>query len=189
MAASTVFNPTVKETPMKYAMILAALPLALTTSACDGGGSSTNTAAGTSVVAPPIALNKVAKAEGLEFAITRIDQRGQIGIAAAGMKAAAGETYVVARYTIKNVGTAPLTFTERPALSLVDAKGQSYPDDVSTSMMASNGLEEMTGMTSDLNPNVSGKGVAVWKVDKAAFDKVTWRLVLSSSPQLTFALK
>lgn len=166
------------------------LAIAVVLSGCDAPSGTGNETTTTSTAASaPVALGKVGKANGIELTVTKIEQRSQIGASVAALKAAPSEIYVVARYTIKNVGSEPLAFTARPELSLVDAKGQDYSVDLPAAAMAGNSLEELTDGVADLNPNTSAKGVAVWKVEKAAFDKGTWKLGLSSDPQITFALK
>jgi hypothetical protein len=166
-----------------------ALAFATMLSACDGSGPAGNTVATVAPSEASLKLGAVGKANGLEVAVIGVETRGQLGMAAAGMKASPAETFVVVRYTLKNTGEAPMGFMDRPGISLIDAKGQTYAIDMTAATMASNGLEELNGMTADLNPNVTAKNVGVWKVDKAAFDKATWKLVLASDPQLKFALK
>jgi hypothetical protein len=106
-----------------------------------------------------------------------------------GPKAEASETFVVVSYTLKNTSGKALPFLERPGLSLVDGKGQTYaPDDIA-GIMAAGMMNDPSGMSADLNPNVSAKTKAVWKLDKAAFDRATWRLNVATDPQLAFSLK
>lgn len=163
--------------------------LAAFLTACDGGSTTTASNETTTETTAPVALKQTGKAEGVDFTVTAVDTPRQIGPAGVGPKAEAGETFVVISYTIKNTGSKLLPFMDRPGLSLVDAKGQTYaPDDMATPM-AGGMMDDPTGISSDLNPNVSAKTKAAWKVDKAAFDKGTWKLVVASDPQLTFALK
>jgi hypothetical protein len=170
--------------------IPAAISLALLLSACDGGNAPSNNAvAPTTTEATSVPIGRPGSATGVQFTVTKIDNRAQLGMAGAGMKAEPTETYVVVRYTLKNTGAVPLSLSDRPSISLVDAKGQSYATDMSAAAMASDGLDELNGMANDINPNTSAKGVAVWKVEKAAFDNGTWKLVLPTNPQLTFSLK
>jgi hypothetical protein len=162
--------------------------LAAFLTAC-GGTTTTTSDTKKEAAAAPIALKQAGKAEGVDVTVTAVDTPKQIGPAGVGPKAGAGETFVVVSYTIKNTGSEQLSFMDRPGLSLVDDKGQTYtPDDMATPM-AGGMMEDPTGISSDLNPNVSAKTKAAWKVDKAAFDKGTWKLVVASDPQLTFALK
>lgn len=158
--------------------------------ACGGGTTTASNETKTeSAAAAPIAFKQAGKAEGVDFTVIAVDTPKQIGPAGIGPKAEAGETFVVVSYMIKNTGSKQLSFMDRPGLSLVDAKGQSYaPDDMATPM-AGGMMDDPTGTSSDLNPNVSAKTKAAWKVDKAAFDKGSWKLVVASDPQLTFALK
>jgi hypothetical protein len=168
------------------------LALAVLLSACGASDPSpgNNTAnAVTQNVAEPVAIGAAGKREGLEFTVTKVETTSLIGPAGIGTTASDGETFVVASYTIKNTADKPLSFLERPRPTLVDGNGQSYsPDEMATGMTAAT-MTHPSGMASDLNPNVSAKGKMAWKVDKEAFDKGKWQLVLAGDPPLTFALK
>lgn len=153
---------------------------------CDGG---TATKSATTSDAPAIAVNKVGKATRLDFTVTAVKATTQVGPVGVGPKAEAGETFVVVDYTLKNTADKPLTYAERPAINLIDGKGQTYAADEIASATAGAMAKDPSGMVSDLNPNVAARTEAVWKVDKAAFDRKTWKLVVASDPQLTFALK
>ncbi len=162
--------------------------------ACGDGGSPSQSAVnGVDLVAqsitPAIAVGEPGKAGAVQFTVTAVSTTGQIGPAPVGAKAEPGETFVVVSYTIKNVGSATLPFVDRPGVTLVDVKGQSYEPDMSSSMMAAGMMSDTSGMASDLNPNVSAKTKVAWKVDKAAFDKASWTAVTGTDPALTFALK
>ena len=177
---------------MRHSVLLAAAVAALAClAACGSTPPTQKEASGSSATAdtPLIARGEAGRATAIEVTITDVTARLQLGAAPATLKAEAGETYVIVSYTLKNTGTAPLPLMERPSLSLVDGKGQTYSPDQMASMMAAVALDDPSGMAADLNPNVSAKNKAAWKVDKAAFDKATWRLVLASDPQLTFSLK
>jgi hypothetical protein len=166
----------------QFTMLLVAALLA----GCDGGTSTNSVVAAD---APAIALNKVGKASGLEFTVTAAKTTAQIGPAGAGPKAEGGETFVVVDYTLKNTADKPLTYAERPAINLVDGKGQTYAADVVASATAGAIAKDPSGMVSDLNPRVSVRTKAAWKIEKAAFDRKTWKVVVASDPQLTFSLK
>ena len=138
---------------------------------------------------PPIALKQTGNATGVDFTVTDVATPNQIGPGGIGPKAEAGETFVVVSYTLKNTGGAQLPMMERPGLSLIDSKGQSFPADEMATAMAGGMMDDPSGMVSDLSPNVLAKSKAAWKLDKAAFDRGTWRLIVASDPQLTFALR
>ena len=164
--------------------------LAVLLSGCGGDGSQPAADQPTAQAeAAPVALKQIGKAEGIDFTVTDVATPNQIGPAGLGPKAETGETFVVVSYTIKNTADEALALMERPGLSLIDGSGRSYaPDDLATPMAAGM-MDDATGMAADLNPNVSAKTKAAWKVDKAAFDRGTWRLVVATDPTLTFALK
>lgn len=175
----------------KHTYMVIALAAVLT--ACGGGSPSQPAGNGVDAAAhsstPAIAVGEPGKAGAVQFIVTSVSTTGQIGPAPVGAKAEAGETFVVVSYTIKNVGDATLPFADRPGVTLVDGKGQSYEPDMSSSMMAAGMMSDTSGMASDLNPNVSAKTKVAWKIDKAAFDKASWKVVVATDPALTFALK
>lgn len=162
-------------------------------SACDSGSSSsdssTNAAAPSAPAAVSLPVDQTGKADGLDFTVTDVATPNQVGPAGVGLKAETGETFVVVSYTIKNTSGKALPLMERPGLSLIDANGQSYAPDDMAGVMSATTMSDPSGMAADLNPNVSAKSKAAWKIDKAAFDKAAWKLVVNSDPQLTFALK
>ena len=138
---------------------------------------------------PPVALGQTASSDGVEIAITDVDQTKQLGPSGVGLTAEPSETFVVVSYTLKNTSDKALPFLERPGLALVDETGRTYaPDDIAAAMSAIS-MDDPTGLSSDLNPNVSAKTKAAWKLDEASFDRATWRLVVSSRPTITLALQ
>lgn len=173
---------------MKYSY--ASVALAALLSACGGGsGSAGNSTAAEVPATAPTAVGHAAKAEGIDLTITDVATPKQLGPQGVGGKAEKGETYVVVSYTIRNTASKTLPFQEWPAFSLVDGGGHSYPSDAMASAMSASTMTDPSGMMSDLNPSVSAKAKAAWKVDAKTFDRGTWRLVVASDPQLTFALK
>ena len=169
---------------------ITALAVLTALSAC-GEGSSSQTA-NTSVAAaetPPLPIKRTGSAEGVDVTVTDVATPKQIGPAPVGLKAEGGETFVVVSYTIKNTGGKALGLMDRPELSLIDASGTTYAPDQTATPMAAVSMDDPSGIASDLNPNVSANTKAVWKIDKSAFDRGTWKLVLASDPKLTFALK
>lgn len=171
---------------------LIALGLTLGVAACDSGNGTPAAEAVKKEVAAPapvVALGQTGGTDGVELTVTDVSMPTQVGSADTGAKAGPGETFVVVSYTMKNVGPKPLPYGERPKLALIDAQGNSYALDDSASFMASFLMDDASGMTSDLNPNVSAKTKMAWKVDKAAFDKATWKVRLDSPSQPVFALQ
>jgi len=172
---------------IKQATMAAISAVALALSACgetsQSGGNAQS--GGESNSAATFAIGKTGTAKGVEYVLTKVEQRTQIGPAGIGPKAEPNETFVVAHYTIKNTSSSPLPALERPGVGLVDGSGQTFALDDLASGMAS----DMTGLYEDLNPGVSAKTAAAWKVDKKAFDQATWKFVVQSDPTLTFALK
>ena len=194
---------------MKYRYM--ALALATIVAACDGGtDASLDDAiaqeASTKGVQdlPVVPLEKSAEAEGFEVTVNAVEQRSQIGIEGLGPAAGAGETFIVVRYSLKNLGKKPVSSWDFPTVDLMDSSSQVYAGDSEASALESALSEDITG-SSDLNPNITAKLVSVWKIHKASFDESTWRMKISfgsaiadaitwpldsnSPPPLIFALK
>lgn len=180
-----------REYAMTTKLYLATAMCALLAACGEGSsaGGDTNNSTTAVQAAQPISLGQTGKADGLDLTVTAVATPSQVGPAEAGLKAEAGETFVVVSYTLKNTSDKPLPMMERPGLELVDGEGQTYAPDTIASPMAAILMDDPTGMAADLNPNISAKTKAAWKIDKVAFNKETWKLVLASDPQLTFALK
>ena len=156
-------------------------------SAC-GSSSDTSTTA-PAAPAKTYKLGETASAKGLDFTVTKVDQRSLLGAGGEGFKAEPGETFVVVYYTLKNTAGEALTLMDRPSISLTDAEGHSFIKDDAGSMMAGGMMKDPSGMASDLNPGVAAKTAAAWKVSKAAYGTGQWKLVVDTSPTLTFKLK
>ncbi len=171
-------------------------------------GTEENTAATEKAPLQRVALGKPGKAAGLELTVKSVSLTNQIGTKGFGPAAGAGETFVVVRYNIKNVGTKPIEGSDLPVVELLDSKDTVFAEDTDAAILAA-ALDNSLQTSNTANPNVTVKLVAVWKVDKAAFDKATWRLKVSfdrtlsamfdkavawpmdaqSTPPLTFELK
>ncbi len=162
-------------------------------SACSDGSSSQNASAPTEVASTPplpaVALGSSGQAAGIVFTITDVATPKQIGSVGVGPKAEAGETFLIVTYKLKNVSSRPLPPSARPTLTLIDPRGQTYAPDETASALAAVHAEDTGGFSADLNPNVSAKDCAAWKLDAKAFDRGTWRLSIATDPELTFALK
>lgn len=169
-----------------------ALLLSAGLTACDDGTVTSSTEQAKKAEAaslPLIALGETGSKDGVELTVTDVATPIQVGPAEHGEKAELGEIFVVVRYTMKNVGSKPLTFMNRPGLTLLDAGGNGYAVDNAASITATFMTEGLSGEASDLNPNVSAKAIEVWKVDKAAFDRTTWKVRLDTPSKPLFALK
>lgn len=156
----------------------AILASAILLNACD---SADDSIAATETAAAPIkvyAVGESASADGMEFAITAVEERSQIGPVGVGPKAASGETFVVVRYTIKNIGSKPIDSWNFPTFELLDGDRVALAKDTEATIL-DGALNSDGQSSSDLNPKVTAKQTAVWKVEKASFDKATWRLKVS----------
>lgn len=160
-------------------------------SACGEAPSSQTTGgeATAQVEAKPIALGETGKAKGVDITINSVKVTSQVGPSGVGIKAEAGETFVLVAYTIKNTGDETLSFMGRPAFSLIDPVGHSYTADEMVGAIDVAMSADGASASIDLNPRTSTKAGTGWKVAKAGFDKATWRIVVESDPALTFALK
>ena len=166
-----------------------ALAFATALGACDAGAPTANgniTASATNQAVLP--LKKPAKADGVTVTVDHVEQSAQAGPGGVAGKAGQGETFVIAYYSLKNTGSEPLSVMSLPSFSLIDRTGTSYARDeiASTTLSA---VTDASGLSGDINPNVTVRSVAAWKVDRKAFDRATWRVVASTEPQLAFALK
>ena len=171
---------------MRYALQIFAAASLFALGGCD---SSTSPASSSDATATPVKLHKIgeaAPAEGLTVTLTSVKQTSSPvpGITPAGPD----ETYLVAKYTLKNTGKSGIDLTSRPGVELHDAAGSTYAlDDVSTTVVAIMG--DSTGASSTMNPGTSAKTAAVWKVAKKGLDPATWKIVVRTTPALEFALK
>ncbi len=155
-------------------------------SAC---GSSSDTTTPAAAATKIYKLGETASAKGLDFTVTKVDQRSLLGAGGEGFKAEPGETFVVVYYTLKNTAGEALTLMDRPSISLTDATGHSFIKDDAGSMMEGGMMKDPSGMASDLNPGVAAKTAAAWKVSKAAYESGQWNIVVDTNPTLTFKLK
>ena len=138
---------------------------------------------------PPVSLGEPGNATDVAVTVRSVEEKRRFAPAGMGPEAGPAETFVIVRYAIKNTSRKPLSSVDRPAVTLVDGNGQGYSEDSQTSIVASGINNDIQDALADINPNVSAKVTAVWKVDKAAFDRATWKLRVATEPQLTFALK
>lgn len=162
---------------------LALLPL----TAC-GSSETNNGTTSEAPAAPALAIGETGKANGIEIAVTSVKSTNQVADPSAVPLAGPDETYVVVKYTIKNTSAAPLEVQNRPTIDLLDANGQSFAkDDIATGVAGA--MLDAQGMVNDINPGVTVKAAAVWKVAKQGFDLGTWKVVVRTDPALEFKLK
>lgn len=156
-------------------------------SACGSPSNTTATATGTDAT-PSLAVGKTGIANGVEITLTSVKQTNQVMSAKLVPLAGPQETYVVVKYTIKNTGSAPLAAMSHPELDLADPNGQVYSkDDMTTALVGA--MQDAQSMASDINPGITIKSAAVWKVAKQSFDLGTWKVVARTDPALEFKLK
>ena len=95
-----------------------------------------------------------------------------------------GETFVVARYEIENLGQKPISPFELPQVALIDGSGVEYGSDLeaSTSSGDSNGWDE-------INPGVVFKGTRSFKVVEERYDPSTWQIMVKTDPAIAYRLK
>lgn len=122
---------------------------------------------------PTVPLGQSAKEQNFEIKIDSVEDRSQVGVLDMGPKLSPGETFVVVRYTIKNIGRTPMDRGNQPDVKLIDGDYVEYAEDREAGMMESIKNEDDTGT---LNRNVTGKRTAVWRLEKTSFDKATWRI-------------
>lgn len=152
-----------------------ALVLAASLAACgdDTASDTAAAAAPTERDLPTTGLGKSAKAGNLEITIKSVEERSQVGVYGMGPKLSPGETFVVVRYTIKNIGSAPVDRGNQPDIKLIDGNYQEYAEDSEAEMLEAIKNDDDMGT---MNPSVTYKRTAVWRLGKEAFDKAKWRV-------------
>lgn len=151
------------------------LALAISTVACDEPTRSNSTAEAARA-ANPVALGKTGHGKVVDLTLTSVTTPRRLGTPGIGPRTQDGETFVVVRYKVKNTGTEPLSSSDRPSLTLIDGDGESYAEDSQAGLLAAALNDDLQDSSGDLNPNVSARDTAVWKVDKSSFDRSTWRV-------------
>ena len=134
---------------------------------------------------PTVAFGQPAKGSNLQIKIGSVEERSKVGVYGMGPKLSPGETFVVIRYTLKNISAKPIERANQPDVELIDAKGQDYARDTESEVMEAIKNGDNSGT---LNPNITSKQTAVWRVDKASFSKATWRLKVPLDATLDAAL-
>lgn len=129
--------------------------------------------------APPMAI---AVADGLEFTIKSVKTVEEVSRNQT-FTAAPGETFVVVRYTVKNVSDQVIKARDTSKLILRDEKGRRQERDNSLSVWTTDETE------ADLNPDLSGPRTDIWRVASATYNPSTWLLVAETKPELTFKLQ
>ncbi|HEV7314898.1 DUF4352 domain-containing protein [Sphingopyxis sp.] len=150
--------------------------LTLGLAACGGGDDTASNAVAetpTERDLPTVAIGKSAKGNDLEITIKSVETQSKVGVYGMGPTLSPDETFVVVRYTIKNVGSAPVDRGNQPDIKLIDGNSQEYAEDGEAEMLEAIKNNDDTGT---LNPNVTYKKTAVWRLGKASFDKATWRV-------------
>lgn len=128
--------------------------------------------------APPITYGTSGAASDMEVTVNSVEQKELIGPKGFGDEAAPGETFVVVRYTVKNLSKKPLMRPDFPGVELIDGSDQGYAEDRQAAVLEA-ALNDDLQSSGDLNPNVSAKLTSVWKVDRTSFDPAVWRLKVS----------
>lgn len=172
-----------RRTPLRAMFALACMsPLA----GCGSDQAPSETASSVPDAPVLVPRGKVISAGGFEVGLTSIKKKAQIGAEGIGPRAGAGETFVVARYTVGNVGSEPVDSVDFPKFELIDGDGQVYAEDGQATM-----LESMLGdaHTGALNPGVSARLISVWKVRTSSFDPTAWRLKVSFDQGLSAMAK
>lgn len=153
------------------------------------GCGSDQTPSETSPTAAPVVIpfGQGVTADGFEIALRSIKQRKQIGAAGIGPAAGTGETFVVAHYTVMNLGTEPVDYLNFPTVELIDGAGQVYAKDDEASTVAA-ALAD-ANHSGKLNPKVMANQIYVWKVSKASFDPRVWHLKVSFDRGMNATIK
>lgn len=161
-----------------FVLSFAVLPLV----SCGGSSTSTPTA--------PAKIYNIGEAittDKYEYKITKVETRQKVGITYAEEKASDGATIVAIGFSVKNIGTKPMSSFEQPSLKLVDDKGTEYSTDIAKSSAYSMEVDPNQKVLSDLNPGITIKGADAFEVSKELFNRATWKLKTSDGAIISLA--
>jgi hypothetical protein len=99
-----------------------------------------------------------------------------------------GSTYVVVRYTIKNISAKPLGMFDKPSVHLVDPAGVEYDEDLGGTAAYATSTDLDEKVLSDLNPGIRTRGAAVFNVATDRFKPETWSVVIKADQRVVYRL-
>ena len=121
-----------------------------------------------------------------KFTLASVSERSKASDNPFADSAGPGEVFVVAKFTVKNLGSSPLDTSGLPKVELLDDQGTAYAEDsLNSALVADGGLESLN----DINPGVTYRSGLAWKVAKGAFDPAKWKIVVRADPAFEYRLK
>ena len=95
-------------------------------------------------------------------------------------KASEGATYVGILFNYKNIGTKPVSFINKPKITLRSSDGITYNPDVQATIAYSFDAKVDEKAISDLNPGIKVYGAHIFEVSKELFDARTWNVLVDA---------
>lgn len=125
----------------------------------------------------------------VEVTVTGVEQKSQVGNPMFASRPAEGGVYVVVRWKYKNIGSTPIGLFSKPNVNLLDPKDVKYDVDIGASSSYATEANLTSKVLSDLNPGITASEAEVFEVAKGAFDKNTWRVLVSADDDFKVSLK
>ncbi|YCA46536.1 DUF4352 domain-containing protein (plasmid) [Bacillus sp. JZ8] len=111
----------------------------------------------------------------VEVAITKVEEKSQVGNEYVNKQASEGGTFVAIQWTLKNISDKPLGTFSTPTIKLIDEKGTEYEADIdATSNYALETDIDNSKILSDLNPNIKVNDVQVFEISKDSYTSGKW---------------
>lgn len=148
--------------------------------------SSTNTASNSGTTKPEevkYKLNDMIKNDKFEIAVTKIEQRKEVGTKFFHSNPAEGGMYVAVQWKYKNISDKPIGSFSTPRVKLMDANGTSYDPDIEASGNFATEIDPDRKVFSDLNPGISVNDAKVFEVGKDKFDMANWKLEINADSE------
>lgn len=121
----------------------------------------------------PGAGDRVARA-GLEFELSQVALRKQLGNEWVGSRAAKGGVYLVIDWAYKNVSGKPMSAFSQPELVLISPDGTEYEEDVGATATHATEVDIDEKILSNLNPGITVQTAAVFEVAEELIAKDGW---------------
>lgn len=125
-------------------------------------------------------INDTIKAEGLELTVVSAEEKKQVGSQYFQNDPSEGGTFVVVQWKYKNVSDKPMGMFSTPNINLIDSGGVKYDADIDASSHYATELDLDRKVISDLNPGILVNDASVFEVNKEAFTKGGWSVVISA---------
>ncbi len=124
-----------------------------------------------------------------EITIISVEEKSSVGSKYAESKPADGGVYVAVKWEYKNISNEPIGSFSLPKLTLQDAKGTKYSEDVSASMYYSTEIDKNRKALSDLNPGIKVLDGGVFEISKEAYANIGWKLLVEADKKVIVDIK